>query len=311
MIVPTRFPDDAVEIIEVGPRDGLQNEPTTVPTDVKVELIERLLASGIRAIELTSYVRPDRIPQLADAADVTAGMAIPTDVRAIALVPNLHGLARVNRRVVNEVAVFAAASETFSRRNLNCGIDESLEMFAPVIRAALDEGLRVRAYVSTALGCPFEGDVPVGNVCRLVEALLAAGCHEISIGDTIGVGTPGAVFDLVESLSRVAPLDRLAMHMHDTYGQGLANCTAAYAAGVRRFDSSIGGLGGCPFAGAGGRGKLATEDLVYALHGSGVATGIDMDALVATSRWLGKHLGRELPSRVAAQLARRSDAAEH
>ena len=287
-----------VTIVEVGPRDGLQNEPGTVPTDVKVGFIDRLGAAGLSVVETTSFVHPTWVPQLADAAEVLAGIDRRDDVRHPVLVPNEQGLDRALAAGVEEVAVFGAASEAFSRRNLNRTVDESLEMFAPVVARATGAGLRVRGYVSTVLGCPFQGDVPHDDVAKVTTALLELGCAEISLGDTIGVGTAGQVHDLLEALAPVTDIDRLAVHMHDTYGQGLANTLAAFEAGVTIADASAGGLGGCPYA-PGAKGNLATEDLVWALSRSGVDTGVDLTALVDTSAWMADQLGRPPVSRAA------------
>jgi len=293
-----------VKIVEVGPRDGLQNEPGVVSTDVKAELIHRLFAAGVRALEAASFVRPDRIPQMADGDELVVRLRPPAGARVIVLAPNTAGLQRALDAGVREVAVFAAASEAFSQRNVGRSIADSVAMFRGVAERALGEGLDVRAYVSTILGCPYQGSVPVDDVRRVVAAVHALGCHEISLGDTIGVGTAGEVYDLIQRLADV-PSGALAAHMHDTYGQGLANSLAAIAAGVRVVDASVGGLGGCPFAGPGARGNLATEDLVYALHRSGASTGIDLDALVTTSTWLHQQLGRAVSSRAGAALAAR------
>ena len=294
-----------VTIVEVGPRDGLQNEPGTVPTDVKVAFIDRLARTGLSVVEATSFVHPKWVPQLADATEVLAGIAPVDGVRYPVLVPNERGLERALESGVSEVAVFGAASEAFSAKNLNRSIDESLAMFRPVVAAARSAGLRVRGYVSTVCGCPYQGEVPTGDVVRMTAAMLELGCDEISLGDTIGVGTPGQVQDLLAAVTAEAPVDRLAVHMHDTFGQGLANTLAAFEAGVTIADSSAGGLGGCPYA-PGAKGNLATEDLVYALHGSGVETGVDLTALVDTTAWMAEQLGRPPVSRVAeAMLAKR------
>jgi hydroxymethylglutaryl-CoA lyase len=289
---------DAVTIVEVGPRDGLQNEPGTVPTDVKVAFIDRLARTGLQVVEATSFVAPRWVPQLADAAEVLAGIDPVEGVRYPVLVPNERGLDRALDSGVREVAVFAAASEAFSRRNLGRSIADSLEMFEPVIRRATDAGLRVRGYVSMVCGCPDQGAVPVDDVLRVTAALLELGCAEISLGDTIGVGTAGQVHDLITRLRSHVEVERLAVHMHDTYGQGLANTLAAFQAGVTVADASAGGLGGCPYA-PGAKGNLATEDLVYALEGSGVRTGVDLDTLIDTTAWMARQLGRPPASRVA------------
>ncbi len=290
-----------VTIVEVGPRDGLQNEPGVVPTAVKVAFIDRLSTTGLQVVEATSFVRPDRVPQLADAAEVLAGIGDHPGVRHPVLVPNEVGLDRALAAGVDEIAVFAAASEAFSEANLGTDIDGSLAMFAPVVRRATDAGLRVRGYVSTVLGCPFQGAVPHDDVRRVTTALFDLGVDEVSLGDTIGVGTPGAMQDLLAALLDDVVVDAIAVHCHDTYGQGLANTLAAFEAGVRIADTSAGGLGGCPFA-PGATGNLATEDLVWALHGSGVSTGVDLDALVEISAWMAGVLGRPSPSRVVTAL---------
>jgi hydroxymethylglutaryl-CoA lyase len=300
---------DAVTLVEVGPRDGLQNEATTVPTDVKVGFIERLAATGLPVVEATSFVSPRWVPQLADAADVLAALERRPGVRYPVLVPNERGLDRALEAGVGEVAVFGAASEGFSRANLGRSVAESLEMFAPVVHRAVDEGLRVRGYVSCVCGCPFDGEVPVEDVTRVTTALLELGCAEVSLGDTIGVGTPHQVQHLVDAVAAEVGLERLAVHCHDTYGQGLANTLAAFEAGVTVADTSAGGLGGCPYA-PGATGNLATEDLVYALDGAGVATGVDLAALIDVSAWMAEQLGRPSPSRVVrASLAKRAVAA--
>lgn len=304
MTLPTR-----VTVVEVGPRDGLQNEPETLPTDVKVSFIERLAAAGLPVIEATSFVRPDRVPQLADAEQVMTGVHRRAGVRYPVLVPNDRGLDRALAAGAEEVAVFTAASEPFSHANVGCGIDDSLAMLAPVITRAARRGLPVRGYVSTALGCPYQGEVAFDDVARVTVALEDLGVAEISLADTIGVGTPGRTAALLERLSGEVALSHLAVHMHDTFGQGLANTLTAVEAGVRTADTSAGGLGGCPFA-PGATGNLATEDLVYALEGSGVATGVDLDRLVDTTAWMSEQLGRPPASRVArAVLAKRRAAA--
>jgi len=298
--------EPAITIVEVGPRDGLQNEATIVSTDVKVEFIDRLSTTGLRVVEATSFVHPKWVPQLADAAEVMAGIGDHPGVRHPVLVPNEIGLDAAMAAGATEVAVFGAASEAFSRANLNTDIAGSLEMFAPVVRRATAAGIRVRGYVSTVLGCPFQGDVPFDDVTRVTTAMLDLGVAEVSLGDTIGVGTPGRMRDLLAHVARDVDLDAIAVHCHDTYGQGLANTLAAIEAGVTIADSSAGGLGGCPFA-PGATGNLATEDLVYALHGSSLDTGVDLDALIDISAWMARELGRPSPSRVVtATLAKRA-----
>jgi hydroxymethylglutaryl-CoA lyase len=289
---------ERVTIVEVGPRDGLQNEPGTVPTDVKVAFIDRLARTGLSVVEATSFVSPRWVPQLADAAEVLAGIDPVAGVRYPVLVPNDRGLDRALEAGVSEVAVFAAASEAFSQRNLGRSIADSMTMFAPVVRRATEAGLRVRGYVSMVCGCPDQGEVPVDDVRRVTTQLLELGCAEISLGDTIGVGAAGQVHDLITTLRADVDVEALAVHMHDTYGQGLANTLAAFQAGVSVADASAGGLGGCPYA-PGAKGNLATEDLVYALHGSGVETGVDLDALIDTTAWMAGQLGRPPASRTA------------
>lgn len=296
-----------VTIVEVGPRDGLQNEPDVVPTSVKIAFIDRLAGAGLPVVEATSFVRADRVPQLADAAEVMAGITPVPGVRYPVLVPNERGLDAALAAGATEIAVFAAASEPFSRANLGRGIDDSLEMFAPVIGRATGEGLRVRGYVSTVCGCPYQGTVPVDDVVRVTSSLIGLGCAEISLGDTIGVGTAGQVQELIVAVAAEVPIERLAVHLHDTYGQGLANTLAALDAGITIADTSAGGLGGCPFA-PGAKGNLATEDLVYALDGHGVTTGVDLTTVVETTAWMAQQLGRPPASRVAqAMLARSTD----
>ena len=296
---------DRVTIVEVGPRDGLQNEPGTVPTAVKIGFINRLACTGLKVVEATSFVSPRWVPQLADGAEVMAGIEPVDGVRYPVLVPNECGLDQALESGVTEVAVFAAASEAFSQRNLGRSIADSIEMFRPVVTRAIDAGLRVRGYVSMVCGCPDQGDVPHADVRRVTSDLLGLGCAEISLGDTIGVGKAHQVHDLITRLTDEVQVDRLAVHMHDTYGQGLANTLAAFQAGVTIADASAGGLGGCPYA-PGAKGNLATEDLVYALEGSGVHTGVDLGALIDTTAWMARQLGRPPASRVAeAVLAKR------
>ncbi|MFO7959319.1 MAG: hydroxymethylglutaryl-CoA lyase [Nitriliruptoraceae bacterium] len=289
---------ERIRIVEVGPRDGLQNEPGTVPTATKITFIDRLAATGLEVVEATSFVRPDLVPQLADAAEVLAGITPAAGVRYPVLVANDQGLDRALAAGATEIAVFASASEPFSERNLGCTIDESLERFGGVVRRARRQDLRVRGYVSMVCGCPYQGEVPVDDVLRVTTELFELGCDEVSLGDTIGVGTALQVQDLIEALSPTVLVDRLAVHLHDTYGQGLANTLAAFEAGVRIADTSAGGLGGCPFA-AGATGNLATEDLLYALEGSGVKTGVDLSEVIAVTGWMAGQLGRPPASRVA------------
>jgi hydroxymethylglutaryl-CoA lyase len=282
---------DRVTIVEVGPRDGLQNEPYTIPTEVKIELIERLADTGLGVVEATSFVAAPAIPQLADAEEVFGRIERKTGVRYPVLVPNEKGYERARRVGAEEVAVFTAASEAFNKKNINCTIAESLERFAPVLERARADGVRVRGYVSTVLGCPYQGAVPVAEVVRVAEALHDAGCAEISLGDTIGVGTPAKARAMLETVAASVPVDQLAVHFHDTYGQALANIHACLDAGVRVVDSSVAGLGGCPYA-RGATGNVATEDVVYMLQGLGLETGVDLMALARVGDWIAGELDR-------------------
>ncbi|MEV5407763.1 hydroxymethylglutaryl-CoA lyase [Thermopolyspora sp. NPDC052614] len=301
--VPMEGLPERVTIYEVGPRDGLQNESAVVPVEVKAEFIGRLAAAGLTVIEATSFVHPKWVPQLADAAELLDRLEPAPGVRRPVLVPNERGLDRALEKGVTEIAVFGSATESFARRNLNRDIEGSLQMFAPVVRRALDAGLRVRAYLSMCFGDPWEGPVPIAQVVTVGKRLLDLGCHELSLGDTIGVGTPGHVTDLIAAYGEagVTP-DRLAVHFHDTYGQALGNTLAALRAGVTVIDASAGGIGGCPYAES-ATGNLATEDLVWMLHGLGIETGVSLGSLVETSVWLAERLGRPSPSRVVQALA--------
>jgi len=291
-----------VQIYEVGARDGLQNESTVLPTDVKVAFITRLVASGLSAVEATSFVSPKWVPQLGDASEVYAALPADGSVRFPVLVPNEAGLDRALAVGVKEVAVFASATETFAQRNLNRTIASSLAMFAPVVQRAIDAGCRVRGYVSMCFGDPWEGPVVPAQVVSVATRLMEFGCSELSIGDTIGVATPGHVVALLDALTEAGVgLGEIAVHFHDTYGQALANTLAALECGVTTVDSSAGGLGGCPYAKS-ATGNLATEDLVWMLHGLGIETGVDLDALVATSAWMASVLGRPSPSLVVRAL---------
>ncbi|MBB5943694.1 hydroxymethylglutaryl-CoA lyase [Xanthomonas sp. 3307] len=293
---------DRVRIVEVGPRDGLQNEKAWVATEDKIELIARLGRTGLRSIEATSFVSPKWVPQLADAAEVYAGIAQVPGVDYPVLVPNLQGYERAAAVGAREVAVFTAASETFNRTNTNAGIDESLARFAPVLERAAADGVKVRGYVSTVLGCPYQGEVPLADVVRVAQRLHAMGCYEISLGDTIGVGTPGKARAMLRAVAAAVPMAALAVHFHDTYGQALANIAACLEEGVRVVDAAVSGAGGCPYA-KGASGNVASEDVVYLLHGNGVETGIDLPALAATGRWLAQKLGRPTGSKVGQALA--------
>jgi hydroxymethylglutaryl-CoA lyase len=295
----------SVRIVEVGPRDGLQNEKQPVPTPTKLVLIERLVRAGLRDIEATSFVSPKWVPQMADHDAVMRSVPRPAGVNYSVLVPNMKGFEAAVAAGAQEVSVFAAASETFSRRNINCSIDESLERFEPVFRAARERGVRVRGYVSCVVGCPYEGDVPPQRASDVAARLFDSGCYEVSMGDTIGVGSPASVRRMLEAAARRVPMDRLAGHYHDTYGMAVANVAASYDMGVRVFDSSVSGLGGCPYA-KGASGNVATEDVVYLLHGLGARTGVDLEALVDCSAWIASVLQREPGSRVTrAMLAKR------
>ncbi len=291
-----------VQIYEVGARDGLQNEDTVLSVGVKAEFIRRLIAAGLTSVELTSFVPATWVPQLADAEELVRALG-PLAGRHPVLVPNERGLERALACGVNEIAVFASATESFAQRNLNRSVEESLAIYAPVVRRAIDAGLAVRGYVSMCFGDPWEGDVPASQVVRVALELAEMGCDELSLGDTIGVATPGQVFEVLGELdSRGLESGRLAVHFHDTYGQALANTFAALEYGVTTVDSSAGGLGGCPYAKS-ATGNLATEDLVWQLHGLGIDTGVDLEALCRTSLWMADLLGRPSPSRTVAALA--------
>jgi hydroxymethylglutaryl-CoA lyase len=287
-----------VRVVEVGARDGLQNEKTVIPAATKIELIDRLSATGLRTIEATSFVSPKWVPQLADAAEVFAGIRKRDGVAYPVLVPNLQGYERAREVGAREVAIFTAASEAFNRRNINASIDESIGRFMPVLERAIADGVRVRGYVSTVLGCPYQGEVPVADVVRVARRLYELGCYEISLGDTIGVGTPLKARAMLRAVAGDVPVDALAVHFHDTRGQALANILACLEEGVAVVDSSVSGTGGCPYA-KGATGNVASEDVVYMLEGMGIATGIDLPALVATGIWLSEQLGRATSSRVA------------
>lgn len=291
-----------VKIVEVGPRDGLQNEKASVSTDDKIALIDRLTATGLRSIEATSFVSPKWVPQLADASEVFAGITRRPGVSYPVLVPNLQGYERARAVGVEEIAVFSAASEAFNRKNINASIDESIARFSPVLERAAADGVRVRGYVSTVLGCPYQGGVPVEDVVRVSAQLHRMGCYEISLGDTIGVGTPAKARAMLRAVASEVPMPALAVHFHDTYGQALANVLACLEEGVRVVDAAVSGAGGCPYA-AGASGNVSTEDVVYMLHGLGFETGVDLDALADTGRWLAALLGRETGSKVGRALA--------
>lgn len=293
------------KIVEVGPRDGLQNEKTVVPTDIKIELIQRLMASGLRTIEATSFVSPKWIPQMADHDQVANRLPQTEQVHFPVLVPNLKGLDNAIKAGVKDIAVFAAASETFSQKNINRSIADSLREFSEIVTLARAQGLRVRGYVSCVLGCPYEGKVPLSQVAKVASALYQAGCYEVSLGDTIGVGTPKAAHQMLKTVATEIPIDHLAIHFHDTYGQALANLYACLELGVQTADSSVAGLGGCPFA-KGATGNVATEEVVYMLQGMGVETGINIDKLIEAGEFICHYLKISNKSKVAvAMLAKK------
>ncbi|AWU95520.1 hydroxymethylglutaryl-CoA lyase [Azospirillum ramasamyi] len=287
-----------VRMVEVGPRDGLQNEKSMVPTAVKVELVDRLSDAGLTVVEAASFVSPKWVPQMGDSAEVLAGIARKPGVRYAALTPNLKGLEGALAAKADEVAVFGAASESFSRKNINCSIAESLDRFAPVVEQAKAAGVPVRGYVSCVLGCPYEGEIAPQAVADVAERLFAMGCYEISLGDTIGTGTPSKAQLMIAAVAERVPVDRIAVHFHDTYGQALANILAALQMGVAVVDSSVAGLGGCPYA-KGASGNVASEDVLYMLNGLGIETGVDLDRLIAAGAFISDAIGRPTASKVA------------
>lgn len=294
-----------VKIVEVGPRDGLQNEKQTVPTKIRVELIDRLSNTGLSVIESGSFVSPKWVPQMADTAEVLALITHKTDISYPVLVPNMKGLEAAIAADVKEIAIFGAASESFSQKNINCSIEESLQRFKPVCDTALSAGIRVRGYISCVLGCPYEGDIASANVARVAETMLNMGCYEISLGDTIGVGTPRRAQEMVSAVAEIAPVNKLAVHFHDTYGQALANIYACLELGIAVVDSSVAGLGGCPYA-KGASGNVATEDVVYMLNGLDIESGVDIKQLVDTGRFISDALGRQAVSKVSNALQKQS-----
>jgi hydroxymethylglutaryl-CoA lyase len=287
-----------VRIVDVGPRDGLQAEPGMVPTEVKIELIQRLADAGIPAVEAGAFVSPKWVPQMADSEAVLNAIERRPGTVYPVLVPNMKGFERARAANVTEIATFSAASETFSQKNTNCSIAESLERAAPVCAAGLAAGMRVRGYISCALGCPYEGDIEIAKVAELAGNLLALGCYEISLGDTIGVGTPAKARDMLQAVGREVPMTQLALHFHDTYGQALANILACLELGVATIDSAVAGLGGCPYA-PGASGNVATEDVLYMLDGLGIETGVDFAAVVAAGQYICDALGRTPTSKAA------------
>jgi hydroxymethylglutaryl-CoA lyase len=292
----------AVRLVEVGPRDGLQNEPREVPTEIKVQLIERLADAGLPAVEATAFVSPKWVPQMADHTEVLERIRRRPGVDYPVLAPNLKGFEAARAAGATEVAIFGAASESFSRKNINCSIAESLHRFRPLAQEAQKHGVKVRGYVSCVLGCPYEGYVPAAQVAKVAKALYDMGCYEVSLGDTIGTGTPAKTKAMIEACGAEVPIAKLAGHYHDTYGQALANIYASLELGVRTFDASVAGLGGCPYA-AGASGNVATEDVVYMLNGLGVRTGIDLERLVDIGQWISGVLKREYGSKAGKAIA--------
>ncbi len=287
-----------VRMVEVGPRDGLQNEKTIVPTAIKIALVERLADAGLGVIEAGSFVSPKWVPQMGDSAEVFAGLSRKPGVRYAALTPNLKGLEGALAAKADEVAVFGAASESFSQKNINCSIAESLDRFAPVMEQARAAGVPARGYVSCVLGCPYEGEIAPSAVAEVAARLYAMGCYEISLGDTIGTGTPAKAQAMIAAVAARVPMDKIAVHFHDTYGQALANLYAALELGVAVVDSSVAGLGGCPYA-KGASGNVASEDVLYMLNGLGIETGVDLDRLIAAGAFISDALGRPTASKVA------------
>jgi hydroxymethylglutaryl-CoA lyase len=297
-----------VRIVEVGPRDGLQNEKQEVPTAVKLELIERLADAGLPAVEATAFVSPKWIPQMADHTEVLERIRRTPGVDYPVLTPNLKGFEAARAAGATEVAIFGAASEAFSQKNINCSIAESLERFRPVTDAARDANIKVRGYISCVIGCPYEGEIEPDKVADVAEALFHMGCYEISLGDTIGVGTPAKTQRMIKACATRVPVEQLAGHYHDTYGQALANIYASLELGVATFDSSIAGLGGCPYA-AGASGNVATEDVVYMLNGLGIETGVDLDRVVEIGQWICGVLGKEPATKAGRAIAAKKKAA--
>lgn len=295
-----------VKIVDVGPRDGLQNHPDTVPLDTKIELVERLADAGLSVVEAGAFVSPKWVPQMADTAELMRRIRRKPGFSYPVLVPNLKGYEAAKAAGVEEIAIFGAATETFSQKNINCSIKESLERFRPVADAALADGMKVRGYISCVLGCPYEGDVAPDAVAAVARELDAMGCYEVSLGDTIGTGTPAKAQAMIDAVAADIPVARLGAHFHDTYGQALANLLAVMQQGVAVIDTAVAGLGGCPYA-KGASGNVATEDVVYMLNGLGIDTGIDLDRLLDASRFISDAIGRAPASKVA--LARRGAAA--
>jgi hydroxymethylglutaryl-CoA lyase len=295
-----------VTLVDVGPRDGLQNEKQVLPAAVKIELVQRLQDAGVRSIEVTSFVSPKWVPQMADAIDVMGGLARRTDVTYSVLVPNMKGYEAARETRPDEILVFGAASEAFSQKNINCSIVESIERFRPVVEAAKRDSIRVRGSISCALGCPYQGEITPGQVAYVARLMNDIGVDGVCVSDTIGVGTPRKTQAVYEAVARVYPIESISGHFHDTYGQALTNIYASLEFGITAFDSSVGGLGGCPYA-KGATGNVATEDVVYMLDGLGIRTGIDLDRLVDAGAFISERLGRKPVSRAgAALMARRA-----
>ena len=299
-------PPAKVKIVEVGPRDGLQNEKVLVPLQVKLDLINRLKSSGLQVIEAGAFVSPKWIPQMADSAQVLRALDETTNTKYPVLVPNVKGLENAIECGAREIAIFAAASETFSQKNINCSIDESFARFEPIMAKANEQNIAVRGYISCVLGCPYEGEISADKVAQISGRLIDTGCYEISLGDTIGTGTPQKAIDLINAITRTVPIEKLAAHFHDTYGQALANLYAVLQLGIATIDSSVAGLGGCPYA-KGASGNVATEDVVYMLDGLGIETGVNLDILTETGRFISQKLNRVNSSRAGLALGASTD----
>jgi len=294
----------SVKIVEVGPRDGLQNEAQSVPPDVKIRLIEKLVDAGLAVVESGAFVSPKWVPQMAASGEVFKAVQKRAGVSYPMLVPNMKGLEAALDAGVEEIAIFAAATDSFSQKNINCSIDESIERFRLVVERAIKQNIRVRGYISCVLGCPYEGEVSMAVVAGIAKTMLDQGCYEISLGDTIGIGTPGKAQAMIEQVSKVVPIHQLAAHFHDTYGQGLANLYAVLQSGISVIDSSVSGLGGCPYA-KGASGNVATEDVVYMLQGMNIKTGVDMNKLLDAGTYISQYIGREPASKAALALSKR------
>lgn len=288
----------SVKIVDVGPRDGLQNQPERVSLEAKVQLVDMLSESGLKAIEAGAFVSPKWVPQMADTADVMARIQRRPGVSYPVLTPNIKGYEAALAAKCDEVAIFGAASETFSQKNINCSIDESLERFRPVAERAIADGIKVRGYISCVLGCPYEGDIAPDAVSDVARALLEMGCYEVSLGDTIGIGTPGKAAAMIDAVAEFVPSEQLAAHFHDTYGQALANLLAVMERGVAVVDTAVAGLGGCPYA-KGASGNVATEDVLFMLNGMGIETGVDLDQVLSASAFISDAIGKPPASKVA------------